>query len=267
MAINIVNTTINSTKSLYGRIFPLTSLRRFIADQIIIWSVYFGYYFLIIGTISLVSLFLFYCVGYIFEYIGVLVNSNNDTTMHILRGTLISIAIGVIVIMITAVIYWIYTEDYKPWISMSEIYQNQVIIGIRDEEIADDIPINQTKCNHFWNCFLPIGSLRRYLSIRFVYTTIGLIICITYGYLSVLLLRYILTGGSNLSCPERNKPNIPVDCPILFEFLISLSLQLLLFLIIFGIVALLSNSCLDHCKKAWRIHVSRTHSANAHKST
>lgn len=261
MAINIVI----STKSSYARIFPLTSLRRFIADQIIIWSIYFGYYFLIISSISLVSLTLFYCMGYVFEYIGVIANSNNDTAIHILRGSLISIAIGVIVIMITAVIYWIYIEDYKPWISMSEIYQYQVTIGIRDEEIADDIPINQTKCNHFWNWLLPIGSLRRYLVTRFIYTTICLIICTIYVYLSVLLIRYTLNGGLNLPCPEKDKPTI--NCPMALEFLISCTLQLILFLIIFAIIALFSNYCIDHCAKAWRIHVSRTNSANTHKAT
>ena len=143
---------------------------------------------------------------------------------------------------------------------MSVEYLKHINVGIHDEEISDTVPINLTQCQSFWNCLLPIGSIRRYLTIRFAFITLVLIAISIYILVSILLFRVFYFHPT--SCYNKRKM-IYVECQILEEFLWSIAGQLIVFATCAFIYLIFGESC----EKSWKTHKSRTHSANSHKST
>lgn len=227
-------------KYTYNRVFPKTSIRRFILDQIISWAKFLGYY----GSILLIIILAFYLIG-----IATLYFSSNifpNTFNHFSEGHIKRLVVGfVISCMIFAfacivslplgaiglVIMFIYEFDYKVWCSEQQKYIVELEKGVMDQE-AVYIPVKITKFQRINYYIFPLGSVLRYIVRMILIIGVLVIILVIHGYFS-LWFHSIL--------PTINGPN---NETVIVKWYISVLVQMTIGLILFVIYAGVNATCM-----------------------
>lgn len=247
---NFINERMESCgcRAIYSKLFPLTSIRRFVLDQIIIWIKIFLPYVVSLTGILLLCLTIGVVVTPYFETKA----DQTSILMQIMFGVLVLITtvsvVGIVGLFIFIIIYSVYTNDYLEWLKGQRV-------EIYDEECAIHVPIQYNQFNITINYILPIGSKRRYF-VRLLIIGIVIAIPVTiYSMISIYLFR-IVSGNPVTVWTKLSKEK--TECPWFLALLFSLTGQLLILLIILGIWAMFH----EPCSEAWRKHVRQTASAN-----
>lgn len=219
---------------IYGRIFPLDSFRRFVADQLLQTSYYFGYYGGLTLIITTAISSILYLLGSTAEkYLGpVIKNSDHYIISGIIGGIIVAIILGSVIGFLYLFMMVLHSEDYLPWVKS------------RQEQGTDAI---------VWIYFL----------LRIGYVTAAILTFAIYAVLSVK--GFKLVFGTPRACPpqsqlkigETRSPCIEQDFPDFGIFFISLFMQVGLYIIIYLLYQGLSLSC----RNAYAKHLQRANSA------
>lgn len=234
-------------KGAYVNAFPLSTLRRFIIDQIISWFLHIGYYGSIISTVAYIIMAVLYLVGkFIVEHINFkLLEINNSFDMYVgytaIGFTTLLIFVAVVAIL-GVVILAIYDIDYSEWIIDQQKYIKELEFGKEDIE-AVRIPIYINDFERFSYKILPLASTQRYI----VRILLGLLI-------DIMIIKFHI-WISLLTFPHDN------TLPWFVKWMISIIFQILIFAICFPIYLCIKNSC----ENDWNKFKSQQLSAISHK--
>ncbi len=238
-------------KKAYTKVFPLTSVRRFIVDQIIDWSLHLGYYGGIV--IGLVSGFVlgFYIIGAILVYYYPTILQNKNGVMPgqyaayfitFAFGIMLSFVGLIIGIAIAGLCSFTYHDDYLPWCESQKKYIVELEQGTVDDE-AIRIPVVPTKFESLSYTVLPLGSLQRYILRILLFLTISIIIIIFHMHFSLWTLSF------DNSLPWGAK------------WLISSSIQCVV-----GLIISLFYCCIEEsCQRDWKKFKQQRESAVSKK--
>ena len=234
-------------KGTYANIFPLSTLRRFIADQIINWFLYIGYYGSIISTVTYVIMAALYFIGkFIVNNINIkLLEINNSIDMYVGYtgiGLTALLIFASVMVLLSLLILAIYDIDYSEWILDQQKYIKELEYGKEDIE-AVRIPIIINNFERFSYKILPLASTQRYI----VRILLGLLLLVTIIKFHIWI--------SLLTFPHEN------TLPWFVKWMISIIFQILIFAICFPIYLCIRNSC----ENDWNKFKSQQLSAISHK--
>jgi hypothetical protein len=180
--------------NMYSKLFPLGTLRRFIADQITNWIIFVVYYGAIITVCTYVSFVVLRYIGHL-TIVTLAINierSPDGKPIHDTERLAIEIGFGVITMIIIPTFFlflhqigtFVYEIDYIPWVNEQQKYLMEMKDGRQDAE-AVYVPVTTSKLQQIGYKVIPLGSLLRY-SIRLI---VGLfvfcVIVVCHMYISV----------------------------------------------------------------------------------
>lgn len=275
---------------MYGRVFPSSSLRRFIMDQTIEWGVPIVLWTVGISLIVLAAIVIIMIVGEVFNVFGMsLVRSESEYSRVGSRGldifftgVLGSMAIFVSGLSLTGLSCLMYWEDYVHWYKDQQNYvvrlrqaDGSSLIGETVENVENATvikTINDTKTindktifikNKLYNAFdyvAPHATVRRYVLTRvFALMIIAGTIAI---YIAVSILAFRIITGNPLKhwhgpTTTQKHDNCGVyECPPALAFLLSLLAQC----VITVIILVCGCICEGPCATAWKKHKERAES-------
>jgi hypothetical protein len=165
-------------RSLYDQIFPINSFRRFILDQLVIWTLFLSYYLLIIFSV----LGLLYLTGSLVPFFQLILGYLDEPMIQpeiAFLAILLTIVNGLIVlaspplIFVLIVQYLDYLkEDYLKW--SSEHGKEE-----ENKKEEDELEVELARWRNAYNYILPPSSIQRYLAITF------------FGYFKVIFIAWI----------------------------------------------------------------------------
>lgn len=221
-------------KKTYTRFFPITSVRRFILDQIFEWTFIIGCFLGIIMG----SIFCFYCIGYLLTYqFPILLTNKKNIVMtgfqlHVTNGATgfcFSFFMVLFGIPVWLGIEDCYTYSYLPWLKSQQKYIKELQEGKLDQE-AIYIPVTLTVFQKINYSVFPLGSVRRYLSRLLLYCTFYSVI------ISIILYFHMHFSLVFINLIGLNDPLIPWAINWLISSLIQVGIFLLglLFVCVFN---------------------------------
>lgn len=228
-------------KRAYVTVFPLTSLRRFIVDQVLTWL----YYATLIIGITVITLgpilSIFYAIGlFCVNYFGI--KSKIYIVDYVFLGFGIFTVVFLFIIIIVVIIMNMYWSDYLPWLKEQTDYITELDIGKPDIE-AEFIPVNTNIFQVYSYKICPLGSIFRYFTRVLIFIIIFLTIIVVHGYLSII--------------------TFPIEgYPWPIKWLWSILFQIFVLPIICGICYLIISSCVEK----WNIFVMQKESMIAKKN-
>jgi len=220
-------------KIAYTKVFPLTSVRRFIVDQFISWFTFLGYYIGIALTIIVAVTIILHFIGTtgisIFQIKDIPGRSPIGNYLACVGlGYLFLCGIGLAALIIIGITVGLYAGlecDYLNWYIDQEKYIDELEKGRIDIE-AERIPITITKFQKLNYAIFPLGSLYRYFGRLVLY-----FVCI-----SVLLYCHICLSLFTF-------PVSPKDMPWPITWFVSSCIQFIIGMIIFGIYCCFEEPC------------------------
>ena len=217
----------------YTKVFPLSTLRRFIADQILEFLIslaYAAYYIAIACIIITIASLAVYIIGYIGIAIFKLEPNRQDKVInhsdYIAIGVLfigIGFMIGCTVALLCNMVYFL---DYEPWKTDQTKYITELEQGISDVE-AEFIPVRTNKFQRFSYIVLPLGSILRYIVRLIICLIVIAVIIIIHGYITVITFPFT------------------TNMPWLLKWLFSVGVQLL-------IIIPIASSLVVTCGEKWK---------------
>jgi hypothetical protein len=224
----------------YSKLFPLSSVRRFIMDQVISWFLFLSYYVTIILAVTSLISFVLYTSGYVvINYFNIEFHKGPRTPIgdffsYLGFGYLVLCGVAIVVGIVWGILVGTYYGDYVPWQKEQKEYIKELENGKPDIE-AEFIPVTTNKFQKYSYIVLPLGSVYRYIGRIVLIITIACIILYIYCYLSILIF------------PFKTMDNKPT--PWLIQWFLSFCIQFLAFLLIMGIGACIEPSCTKEWKK------------------
>ena len=230
-------------KRAYVKLFPLLSLRRFILDQIINWTLYLGYYIAIIAIATFLTIISLHFLGSIFINFFNIPMTSHNVPMSSNEHYLVSCLLGCVVVTIIAIIVGIfaaigeciYYTDFTVWLKEQQNYIKDLDQGIQDIE-AVHIPIIPTTIQEYSYKFFPLGSVNRYIARLFLYCFIFMFLCYFQIKLAILL---------------------PLNAPIIVKWFAGTVIQVIIGLIIF----LIYQCTVDSCSEEWKKYKNQVESS------
>lgn len=226
-------------RSIYVRVFPPTTIRRFVVDQTISWSIFLGYYLgIILGTIFSIFSILYFLGSTTISYFQM-----KEDVPVIIIGALSTITLFLIIVLLCIILSIIECFDYVPWLQEQKEYLEQLENGKYDAERAEYVPITLTTYQKISYKIFPIMSYSRYIVRVLVYAIIFVLLIRVHVYISI--------------------KTFPFDIKDIWvlKWLISSLIQMFMALIICGIYMCVEPSC----KKDWKRFKSQVASAESKK--
>ncbi|MCJ7636031.1 MAG: hypothetical protein MUO21_00925, partial [Nitrososphaeraceae archaeon] len=240
------NNKMNHLRQAYAKVFPLTSIRRFIVDQIFDWTIHLGYYGGIIIGIVLGILIPSYIAG---AFIGYLVpgiyTQRNSASPGPITIYVLNIVFGLTILffglIIIVPICFLIQENYKTWHKDQLKYILELQEGKPDDE-AVHIPVVTTQFQRFNYYVLPLATIQRYIARMLLFLTIGITIVISHMYVSLWMFPFTVDDKF---------------MPWGLQWILSICIQAIIVIVVFLFYCCFEESC----KRDWKKFKSQAESA------
>ena len=234
---------------LYAKIFPITSTRRFVADQVVRWVSFLT--ILLVGVICFVGVC--YFMGYVgMDYFQMKCYSGNVMTvvngMYVCRlclGVMMFSMMAFMGILLMSVVVYVYYNDYLPWVDAQGERIRELEDGVVDEE-AIYVPVVTNIFQRVSYMILPLGSLVRYF--MWLIVRLAVFVVMIYGHVYLSLKTFPFGDGVRLSWS--------------IKWMISTFTQAIVSIVVFILYVCIGDSCSDE----WKKFVHRRDSAIDHKN-
>lgn len=221
-------------KSVYTKLFPLDTFRRFVADQLLQTLYQFTYYGSLISSITIAVLFILYNGGRIVFYITGPPTTHPHPISLIIIGFLSILFLSIMMVSLYLIWFFIIDTDYSSW--------------LKARQSSDD-------ASNLYMKFFPKVSFRAYAASRLFYITATITAITVYVILSIKIFKMIF------GTPMTINGLLP-DSVIL---VLSASLQVASFFIL-GLFQLIAKRLLTAYRNAYASHLERASSSTAKRN-